>query len=98
MIGANHEIALPPFLGCTDVDLTDVELVPAVGLVSAMIVIFSCFNLKSELKKYWVTILLKKNIQMFTQLHFFQQSLKIYLYINIHFKVKTILIDKAQIF
>ena len=51
MIGANHEIAFPPFLGCTDVDLTDVELVPAVGLVSAMIVIFSCFNLKSELKK-----------------------------------------------
>ena len=76
MMGANHEIALPPFLGCTDVDLTDVELVPAVGLVSAMIVIFSCFNLKSELKKYWVTILLKKNIQMFARLYFFQQSLK----------------------
>jgi hypothetical protein len=39
-MGASHEIALLLFLGCTDVAFTDV-VVPAVGLVSAMIVIFS---------------------------------------------------------
>lgn len=81
MMGANHEIALPPFLGCTDVDLTDVELVPAVGLVSAMIVIFSCFYLKSELKKILGHNSTEKNIQMFNAVAFFSgESKNLFIY------------------
>ena len=41
MIGASHEMRLLLFLACTDVALTDVVL--AVGLVSAIFLIFKFF-------------------------------------------------------
>src|SRR5947209_471803 len=44
MMGASQEMALLDFFGCTDVALTEDDAL-AVGLVSAMIVIFVVFNL-----------------------------------------------------
>lgn len=45
-MGASHEMALLDFFGCTEVDVAfTVDVVPAVGLDSAMIVIFDLVKL-----------------------------------------------------